>query len=508
MNPSDSAELSTNVLPTWFGFAAELHARLFETAKKTLAERFPELPDQAGSVDDLEDYWSPEANPPITAAAPIENMAKNSADRLSECVEADIQPAHMDVPLVMAAARIAATFFSMRDVLPKMARPGSITVLETRDAQGIHELCSVIGRGLFPQNIKVQQSKDAGQVPDMVHLIVPRVSEGSISDHGAKALVSEISAALANRNAMLIVVPNIDLIPMSLRKALSKPIRIAPISKDVLLFGISVVHPTTTREAMQEIADILPSDLSLKAAEPYHILAAFRQPSAVAMAQSLNAMLTSALPQTGIEALRGSGELMLAAEQIVADLQAYGRGELQWKDIPRGLLLCGQPGTGKSFAASCIAVSAQVAFLATTSGQWQAAGHLGNMLKAMRDDFARARALAPSIIFIDEIDALGSRQSADLHGKSYRTQVITEFLSLVDGVDAAEGVMLIGATNHVEALDPALLRPGRLDRLIAVPLPDQETLEQLLRHHLQTDLPDLNLSGLAKMARGVARRSR
>lgn len=244
------------------------------------------------------------------------------------------------------------------------------------------------------------------------------------------------------------------------------------------------------------------NNVILKRAEQYQILAAFRQPDAISVAQSLSKILKSTQSPSGIETLRGTGELMHAAEQIVLDLQAFGRGELPWKEIPRGLLLCGLPGSGKTFVAGCIAASAEVGFVATTTGQWQSRGHLGDLLKAMRDDFARARALAPCILFVDEIDGLGSRQSADSHGQNYRRQVINEFLALVDGVEAAEGVMLIGATNHVEALDPALLRTGRLDRLIAVPLPDQRALEQLLRYHLQADLPDLDLSVLARLAKG------
>lgn len=135
--------------------------------------------------------------------------------------------------------------------------------------------------------------------------------------------------------------------------------------------------------------------------------------------------------------------------------------------------------------ASALARSCGAHFLGTSSAQWQAKGHLGDMLGAMRKSFRDAANMAPTILFIDEIDAIGDRRAFRGDNAAYSLQVINALLELLDGSDGREGVVVVAASNLPDNLDPALRRPGRLDRHIVIGLPDQAARVQMLATHLE-----------------------
>lgn len=121
------------------------------------------------------------------------------------------------------------------------------------------------------------------------------------------------------------------------------------------------------------------------------------------------------------------------ARRLVADLGRWQKGEIAWSEMTRSVLFEGAPGTGKTFLTRAIGAAAGVPFHAASFADWQACGHLGDMLAAMQKSFAAARGTAPSILFIDEIDSVGSRWSRDAHAENYRRQVINAFLAEIDG---------------------------------------------------------------------------
>lgn len=184
--------------------------------------------------------------------------------------------------------------------------------------------------------------------------------------------------------------------------------------------------------------------------------------------------------------------------------RAYRAGRLPWSAIDRGVLVFGPPDTGKTSFARALAASCGVPFILGSLGEWQAAGHLGDLLRAMRATFSRARASAPAILFIDEIDSFGDRASFSHGNRDYSIQVVNGLLELLDGAGGREGVVVVGACNHPDRLDPAIVRSGRLDRRIHIPLPDQAALRQIIRHHLGTDLADVDLADAAKAAVGAS----
>lgn len=154
--------------------------------------------------------------------------------------------------------------------------------------------------------------------------------------------------------------------------------------------------------------------------------------------------------------------------------------------IPRGVLLVGPPGTGKTLLAKAVAGEARVPFF-TISGSDFVEMFVGVGASRVRDMFEQAKKQAPCIIFIDEIDAVGRHRGAGLGGgHDEREQTLNQLLVEMDGFEGNEGVIVIAATNRPDVLDPALLRPGRFDRQVVVPLPDIKGREQILNVHLQT----------------------
>lgn len=189
-----------------------------------------------------------------------------------------------------------------------------------------------------------------------------------------------------------------------------------------------------------------------------------------------------------VEALVGYGEALTWAEDLKLDLDDWREGRLVWADLSPRLLLSGPPGTGKTTWAKALGNSLQLPLLATSAADWLTGGHLGDVLAAMDRAFADAVRRAPCILFIDEVDGIGTRERPVRDPDDYWTSVVNKALQLMDGANRTEGVVLIGATNRPEALDPALRRAGRLERHIAIPKPDTATLAAILAHHLGEDL--------------------
>jgi cell division protease FtsH len=174
--------------------------------------------------------------------------------------------------------------------------------------------------------------------------------------------------------------------------------------------------------------------------------------------------------------------------------------------IPRGVLLVGSPGTGKTLLAKAIAGEAKVPFF-SISGSDFVEMFVGVGAARVRDMFDQAKKAAPCIIFIDELDAVGRQRGAGLGGgNDEREQTLYQMLVEMDGFEGSAGVIVVAATNRPDVLDPALLRPGRFDRQVVVPLPDIRGREQILKVHMRKVpvAPDIDASILARGCPGFS----
>ena len=181
----------------------------------------------------------------------------------------------------------------------------------------------------------------------------------------------------------------------------------------------------------------------------------------------------------------GVDEAKEEVAELVEFLRDPGKFQKLGGKIPRGVLMVGNPGTGKTLLAKAIAGEAKVPFF-SISGSDFVEMFVGVGASRVRDMFEQAKKHAPCIIFIDEIDAVGRHRGAGLGGgHDEREQTLNQLLVEMDGFEGNEGVIVIAATNRPDVLDPALLRPGRFDRQVVVPLPDVRGREQILKVHMR-----------------------
>ncbi len=198
------------------------------------------------------------------------------------------------------------------------------------------------------------------------------------------------------------------------------------------------------------------------------------------------------------------------AKEEVAELVDFLRDPSKFQKlggrIPRGVLMVGSPGTGKTLLARAIAGEAKVPFF-SISGSDFVEMFVGVGAARVRDMFEQAKKHAPCIVFIDEIDAVGRQRGAGLGGgNDEREQTLNQLLVEMDGFEATMGVIVIAATNRPDVLDPALLRPGRFDRQVVVPLPDIRGREEILKVHMRKVplAPDVNPNIIARGTPGMS----
>ncbi len=206
---------------------------------------------------------------------------------------------------------------------------------------------------------------------------------------------------------------------------------------------------------------------------------------AMSFGKSRARMLSEDQVKVTFQDVAGADEAKEEVTEIVDFLRDPSKFQKLGGKIPKGVLMVGPPGTGKTLLARAIAGEAKVPFF-TISGSDFVEMFVGVGASRVRDMFEQAKKHAPCIIFIDEIDAVGRHRGAGLGGgHDEREQTLNQLLVEMDGFEGNEGVIVIAATNRPDVLDPALLRPGRFDRQVVVPLPDVRGREQILKVHMR-----------------------
>src|SRR5665213_1098848 len=224
--------------------------------------------------------------------------------------------------------------------------------------------------------------------------------------------------------------------------------------------------------------------------------------SIMSIGRSKAKLYSTERPSTTFDDVAGYDGVRLEISEVVDFLKTPARFKEIGARIPKGILLVGPPGTGKTLLARAVAGEAGVPFMSVSGSDFMEM-FVGVGASRVRDLFATARKQAPAIVFIDEIDSIGRKRGAGLGGgHDEREQTLNQMLNEMDGFDPSEGVVVIAATNRPDVLDPALLRPGRFDRQIVVPLPDLDERLPILEVHAKNKPLDPSVS-LEMVARGT-----
>ena len=208
-----------------------------------------------------------------------------------------------------------------------------------------------------------------------------------------------------------------------------------------------------------------------------------------------------------ISELWGYGAAGVWASNLVHDLDEWRAGRLEWKDIQRTCCLSSEPGLGKSSLVRSIAKSARLPLVTMMMSELftSSSGHLDGVLKSMDNRISQAAAQAPALLYIDECDSIPNRETMDNRGRDWWVPVVNGILAALDSTVSgpASRLIVIGATNHADKLDQALIRPGRLFPVIHIGRPDADALVGIMRQHLGCDLAGVDLVGVAHLGAGA-----
>lgn len=309
-------------------------------------------------------------------------------------------------------------------------------------------------------------------------------SSWSESTSALKSRGRDVQTCLRKGKTALLLTSAADQLPARVRARLDRTVHLQSLTRETLLAVLSLIFPDRPSADW----DSLPSDAELQRLDLFDVLRAVTRTHLTTLGTALHHLVRTTSPGASLtlETVKGHAAIKAELEALIADLERWKSGSLDWTDIPNGVLFYGPPGTGKTFLARAFAGSAQMPIVVTSYGEAAATdrGGLGSTLAKLleaRDEAWRKR---PAVIFIDELDGVGTRFGKQDHNSSYYRSLITGVLRITDSIRDMPGVVLISATNDIHALDPALRRAGRFDRLIECRLPSKLDIVALLQSHL------------------------
>ena len=403
---------------------------------------------------------------------------------------------------VLAAVLLGNALDRNREAIAAIAR-GGVVVIDVPSATLVGPLARVLRRCLFDPAWTIKDGAalrpaDAREVATATLVLFDR--DGTQSSHAADVGNTEVGIALQMRGPIVGVAADADaVLPSDLVRVADQRVTLPPIDANAISAVIAAVTGKPPACIDPQLATATtPADLVLAVRSdrgPEDCLERLRR--------LVNSDTNTEAPACDPFDLDALGAAKDWVTELLDDLRDYKAGRIPWAAISPAVLLTSPPGCGKTALGRWIAKASGLYFVSTSYSSWQSAkgGHLGDVTRAIRSVFAEARANAPSILFIDEIDSLPARGS-DEHYDNWWTSIVNCVLEQLDGFERRQGVVVIAACNDPRRLDPALVRSGRLDKHIRIPLPDPIALAGILRAHLGQDLEGLDLRPAAASANG------
>lgn len=397
---------------------------------------------------------------------------------------------------LLAALRIAKTFGSFEALVSELGTRGSTVLLTTGSVAMERTLLKTLG--------EIFDSKRPWLDEPKVILAAEALHSSAPDAHQVLAPFSApIRDAIEQGKPIVMVTAIAGTVPKAVWALRPHIVQLSPLDRTMLFVLLGLAYPD---ETSANVLATLPDDAALARMRPDALTLALRAPDSAAAVQGLIEMLTP--PQTeglGLAKFPLPDTVREALNQLIADLKAWQDGRLSWENVSRGFLMVGPPGTGKTQVARLVAQEAEVSVLACSLSKWASQGGRGSeVAKAMRADFGMAGELSPCILLLDEIDAFGDRARRPDHNSAYTDYIVSALIDLMDGFEAHEGVVVIGATNHLHKLDRAIVRPGRFDRILQLDHPGVDLVPAAFRWHLGADLTDVDLSEITRPAFGIS----
>jgi cell division protease FtsH len=439
-----------------------------------------------------------------------------SSDPWTQDVHGAQPPANVDIAMLIVAvkfAQIFADFYAINSIFKR----GTATLITAYDQAQRLQLVEHI-------EVVVTAAQKLARGDKQHSPLLQILNQTPISDATTAAEVKRQNEKFANSvdeaiiagRPLVIITDDVRVFSDAAQIVCNRPLAWPAITHGMIVALLEQTHSATGLIAKQAVMDILPSEETLSRLSPTLACHAFQATDTIAVAARIAAHAAAAAKPAAkltLQDVRGLPKVCDNLHALIDDLDLWKSGKLAWADVNASTLLSGPPGTGKTMLAEALAGSANIPFISTSYTDLQKSGHLGNYLKAMSDVVTEAVAAAPCVIFFDELDSFGSRNSAasDSTNGRYMTSVINDFLQQLTRLNRAEGVIVIGATNHAQNIDPAIVRSGRFDVKLTIGHPDKNGVKDILESHL--GLPNLvdektknqlvGLSGadLAKVAR-------
>lgn len=418
----------------------------------------------------------------VSSSAEAETDAEFAGE--SDAATQEAPPQVIPPRQLLTCLRLAATF-QTEEAFDQLHAPGAFAILCGLGVDDL-DIALPVMKAIWPE----QGCK----------LLAPSVSDGAISKLAGERFTREANRYLDLATPVIVLQPLETTLPDHFQHPGIPCLTYAPISADILLAFLAATDRMP--EDVQAFRDALPEPSLLARLDTVQVALALRFGSGIDIAERLTALAGPTGEGPRLDEGFGDGPAVQIARRLVADLGAWRRREIGWSDCSHSLLVYGPPGTGKTWLARAMANSAGIACVEGSFAEWQSAGHLGDMLREMRRTFALARRAAPAILILDEIDAAGSRSGDDRHNLNYRTQVINAFLGEMNALATVPGLIVVGACNHPDRLDPAITRAGRFDVKVEMPMPDAGAILAVLRLQFGQDFPDDDLERLARQAVG------
>jgi len=476
----------------------------------------PEEPDEADFVASLPEDLLQLASKP-SWEAPETPMANSMSDLdIATAIRAGRDPwaQHSEAegrvlrrgnppPSLIAAAFAAARIVDSEEHLRDLFCPGNVTHLICPSASLLFGLEQILPhvtaywQGLLSSQEAAnlhfifggEEDRLAHRTARRTHSLLDAKIERSLSQGASVLLLTTGGAQLSEGTASMI----------------TRRVDWPGFTPDLVIETLRLTHSSTGLLAEAQIRERLPEADTLKTFTPGQIDSAFAAPTTFKVADRLAEIarkMARPLPDFSLDNVHGIGEVRGYLDRMLNDLKAWRAGEVSWAEVTSSCVFYGPPGTGKTTLARAFASSAGIPIVETSYSDCQKFGHQGDMLAALDRAFAAAKEAVPAVLFIDELDSFSQRDAAQCNS-SYMRGVVNGLLEQINRAKDVEGLILFGATNALETVDPAVIRSGRFDLKLHVPTPDKAGIEAILAAKLGSQNAErLDLAALADQLLG------